>query len=218
LAGVPTKTIRFWEDQHLLPPPARTPAGYRDYDPAILERLAFIRHAQAAGLTLDAIRQVLDISDGGQPPCVHVAGLIARRLTEVEARLAELALTRDQLAALAARAAAQDPADCRGYCSIITAEAPPAAAAASPARHQRNLLLTFPWAGRRRIGAMKITRDEVRRLVEAGAQLVEVLPWDEFDDEHLPGAISLPLKSLTAETSAVLDRSRPVIVYCWDGL
>ena len=118
-AGVPAKTIRFWEDQHLLPPPARTPAGYRDYDPAILERLAFIRRAQAAGLTLDAIGQVLDISDGGQPPCVHVAGLIARRLTEVEARLAELARTRDQLAALAARAAAQDPADCRGYCSII---------------------------------------------------------------------------------------------------
>ncbi len=124
---VPAKTIRFWEDRHLLPSPARTPAGYRDYDPAILERLAFIRHAQAAGLTLDAIGQVLDIGDGGQPPCVHVAGLIARRLTEVEARLAELARTRDQLAALAARAAAQDPADCRGYCSIIAAGAPPAA-------------------------------------------------------------------------------------------
>jgi len=118
-SGVPAKTIRFWEDQHLLPAPARTPAGYRDYDPAILERLAFIRHAQAAGLTLEHIRQVLDIRDGGQPPCVHVSGLIARRLAEVEARLAELARTRDQLVVLAARAAAQDPADCRGYCSII---------------------------------------------------------------------------------------------------
>ena len=118
-SGVSAKTIRFWEDQHLLPAPARTPAGYRDYDPAILERLAFIRHAQAAGLTLEHIRQVLDIRDEGQPPCVHVAGLIARRLAEVEARLAELARARDQLAALAARAAAQDPADCRGYCSII---------------------------------------------------------------------------------------------------
>ena len=75
--------------------------------------------AQAARLTLEHIRQVLDISDGGQPPCVHVTGLIARRLAEVEARLADLARTRDQLTALAARAAAQDPADCRGYCSII---------------------------------------------------------------------------------------------------
>ncbi len=118
-AGVPAKTIRFWEDQALLPPPARTPSGYRDYDPAILERLAFIRHAQAAGLTLGHIRQVLDIRGGGQPPCVHVTGLISQRLAEVEARLAELARARDQLAALAERAAAQDPADCRGYCSII---------------------------------------------------------------------------------------------------
>src|SRR6516164_4946329 len=121
-AGVTAKTVRFWEDQRLLPPPARTPAGYRDYGPAVLERLAFIRHAQAAGLTLDAIRQVLEVRDGGQPPCVHVTGLIAQRLAEVEARLAELARTRDQLAALAGRAAAQDPADCRGYCSIIAAE------------------------------------------------------------------------------------------------
>ena len=68
---------------------------------------------------MDAIRQVLEVRDGGQPPCVHVTGLIAQRLAEVEARLAELARTRDQLAALAGRAAAQDPADCRGYCSII---------------------------------------------------------------------------------------------------
>ena len=118
-AGVPAKTIRFWEDQGLLPAPARTAAGYRDYGPAILERLAFIRHAQAAGLTLEHIRQVLGIRDGGQPPCVHVTGLIARRLGEVEARLAELGRARDQLLLLAGRAAAQDPADCRGYCSIL---------------------------------------------------------------------------------------------------
>ena len=118
-SGVPAKTIRFWEDQHLLPAPARTPAGYRDYDQAILERLAFIRHAQAAGLILEHIGQILDIRDDGQPPCVHVGGLIARRLAEVETRLAELARTRDQLAALSVRAAAQDPADCRGYCSVF---------------------------------------------------------------------------------------------------
>jgi DNA-binding transcriptional MerR regulator len=118
-AGVTTKTVRFWEDQHLLPSPARTAAGYRDYDPAIVERLAFIRHAQAAGLTLEHIRQVLDIRDGGQPPCVHVTGLIIQRLGEVEARMAELTRTRDQLVILAARAAAQNPADCHGYCSIV---------------------------------------------------------------------------------------------------
>ena len=119
-AGVPAKTIRFWEDRCLLPLPDRTPAGYREYGPDILERLAFIRRSQAAGLTLGQIRQVLQVRDSGQAPCVHVTGLIARRLAEVEARLADLTRARGQLVVLAARAAEQDPAGCRGYCSIIT--------------------------------------------------------------------------------------------------
>jgi rhodanese-related sulfurtransferase len=64
-----------------------------------------------------------------------------------------------------------------------------------------------------------VDRDEVQRLVEARAQLVEVLPRDEYDEEHLPGAISLPLKSLTRESAAaVIDPGRAVVVYCWDGL
>ena len=64
-----------------------------------------------------------------------------------------------------------------------------------------------------------IARDQVQRLVADGAQLVEVLPADEFDEEHLPGAIHLPLKSLTADSAgAALDRGRPIVVYCWDGL
>jgi rhodanese-related sulfurtransferase len=63
-----------------------------------------------------------------------------------------------------------------------------------------------------------VTRDEALRLVEGGAQLVEVLPAEDYEEEHLQGAISLPLRELTAETAAVLDRGRPVIVYCWDGL
>ena len=62
-----------------------------------------------------------------------------------------------------------------------------------------------------------IDRDELQRLLrEEHAQLVEVLPPDEYDDEHLPGAINLPLKALDRETTAQLDRERPVIVYCHD--
>ena len=60
--------------------------------------------------------------------------------------------------------------------------------------------------------------DRVRALVERGAQLVEVLPEPEYRGEHLPGAISLPLKRLNGATAAVLDRRRAVIVYCWDAL
>ena len=58
----------------------------------------------------------------------------------------------------------------------------------------------------------------VRALLANGAQLVEVLPEDEYREEHLPGAISIPLKRLDAASAAVLDRGRPVIVYCWDLL
>ncbi len=61
-----------------------------------------------------------------------------------------------------------------------------------------------------------IDRQEVQRLVAAGAQLVEVLPQDEYEEEHLPGAISIPLKTLTRDTASQLDRNRPVITYCND--
>jgi rhodanese-related sulfurtransferase len=66
--------------------------------------------------------------------------------------------------------------------------------------------------------ATRIDLAQLQKLVDGGGQLVEVLPAAEFADEHLPGAINLPLKQLEATTAARLDRSRPVIVYCWDGL
>jgi len=62
-----------------------------------------------------------------------------------------------------------------------------------------------------------IGRDELRILTSKGAQLVEVLPRDEYEWAHLPGAVSLPLKELD-EGMGQLDRSRPVIVYCHDSL
>ena len=62
----------------------------------------------------------------------------------------------------------------------------------------------------------EIGRDDVHRLVEGGAQLVEVLPAKEYQDEHLPGAINIPLKKLDQQTTAGLRRDRPVIVYCYD--
>ena len=63
----------------------------------------------------------------------------------------------------------------------------------------------------------EIDRKQVQNLVGQGAQLVEVLPTDEYEEDHLPGAISLPLRRLETEAVDVLDRSRPVIVYCWDA-
>jgi phage shock protein E len=57
----------------------------------------------------------------------------------------------------------------------------------------------------------------LRRLLNQGAQLVEVLPAQEYTEINLPGAVNIPLKTLTA-TTAGLDRVRSVIVYCWDAL
>jgi len=61
-----------------------------------------------------------------------------------------------------------------------------------------------------------ITREEVRELVATGAQLVNVLPSEEFEQAHLPGSISLPLKQLDAHSAASLRRDRAVICYCFD--
>jgi rhodanese-related sulfurtransferase len=66
--------------------------------------------------------------------------------------------------------------------------------------------------------ATRIDLAQLQELLDGGGQLVEVLPAAEYADEHLPGAISLPLKQLDATTAAQLDPARPVIVYCWDSL
>jgi rhodanese-related sulfurtransferase len=64
---------------------------------------------------------------------------------------------------------------------------------------------------------ISIDRDEVQRLVaQEAAQVVEVLPAVEYEDEHIAGAINIPLKELDEEATRLLDRGRPVIVYCYD--
>lgn len=61
-----------------------------------------------------------------------------------------------------------------------------------------------------------IAKDEVRKLLELGARLVEVLPREEYKEAHLPGAINVPLKALDRRTTTRLRRDAPVIVYCHD--
>jgi rhodanese-related sulfurtransferase len=61
-----------------------------------------------------------------------------------------------------------------------------------------------------------IERERLAELLKTGAQLVEVLPAAEYDEEHLPGAINIPLKEIDREAPSRLERNAPVIVYCWD--
>jgi rhodanese-related sulfurtransferase len=64
----------------------------------------------------------------------------------------------------------------------------------------------------------QITYPRLRALLDGGAQLVEALPEADWEQLHLPGAISIPLRAMEAERTEVLDRARPVITYCWDGV
>jgi DNA-binding transcriptional MerR regulator len=125
---VTAHTLRFWEQRGLLLDPGRTPGGYRDYPPAAVERVAFVRRAQAAGLTRDQIQSVLDVSDDGQRPCPQVAAFVIERLAEVDARLDELAHTRSHLAALRTRLDRQEdgePINAKEVCPAIDRHSSP---------------------------------------------------------------------------------------------
>ena len=61
-----------------------------------------------------------------------------------------------------------------------------------------------------------IARNDVQRLMATGVQLVEVLPADEYNETHLPGAINIPLKKLNRQSIEVLNQTRPIITYCHD--
>jgi DNA-binding transcriptional MerR regulator len=119
--GLATSAIRFYEDKGLIPGPRRTNAGYRDYDPSVVERIEFIRAGQAVGLTLRQLSQVLEIRDRGEAPCHHVADLLDARIQEVDERIRDLNDLRRDLEALRERAADFDPADCppESVCQVI---------------------------------------------------------------------------------------------------
>ena len=121
-AGISTKAIRYYEQIGILTPPARTASGYHTYDQTAIGRLGFVRAAQAVGLTLGEIRQVIAFRDNGQAPCAHVTDLLQRRTAELDARIAELQQLRGELRQLAQRAATLDPEQCppERVCHIIT--------------------------------------------------------------------------------------------------
>lgn len=112
MAGTTTKTLRFYEERGLLPEPARTPSGYRDYPPEVLNRLDFIRRGRNAGLTLAQISEILNRRDTGQAPCHHVEELLAHRLAQLDRQIGDLHVLRGSVAALQQGAAAADPDAC----------------------------------------------------------------------------------------------------------
>jgi len=120
--GTTTKTIRFYESIGLLDEPERTSSGYRDYGRSAVERLGFVKQAQATGLTLDEIGSILQIKDRGGRSCEHTRGLLASHLNAIDERIEELRRARIELRRMFDRAAALDPADCDdpNRCQVIT--------------------------------------------------------------------------------------------------
>ena len=88
--GVPTSTLRFYERTGLLRPDARTGGNYREYSQQSVERLRFIRSAQATGFSLADVRELLSLTHSDEPPCEEVLALTRQRLAEVRQRLKEL--------------------------------------------------------------------------------------------------------------------------------
>jgi DNA-binding transcriptional MerR regulator len=117
-----TRTIRYYERLGLLRPPRRATNGYRDYDADVVARLAFIRAAQVDGFTLAEIHGIIALRDCGKAPCRHVRALIDQHRADIARRIDVLERLRTELAHLAERGRALDPADCRpnAVCEIIT--------------------------------------------------------------------------------------------------
>jgi len=88
--GIPISTIRFYERTGLFKPDARTGGNYRAYGERALDRLRFIRSAQATGFSLDDVRELLSLTHSDGPPCDEVLTLTQKRLAEVRERLKEL--------------------------------------------------------------------------------------------------------------------------------
>ncbi len=120
--GLPSQTIRFYEHEGLLPPARRQTNGYRVYDDTTLNRLGFIRAAQAAGLTLSEIRSIVDLRDDGDAPCTHVTALLHTKLDDVRVRRQELDTLASELEHLLTRSQRLDPVNCTetDICHILT--------------------------------------------------------------------------------------------------
>ncbi len=99
LAGVGIEALRFYEKGGLLERPGRTHSGYRLYDESVLERISFIKRAQALGFTLDEISQLIQHKRAGESPCDEVREIVRTRLHELDERIERMVKYRTELTA-----------------------------------------------------------------------------------------------------------------------
>ena len=111
--GAKVQTIRYYEKIELMPEAERTASEQRRYGDAALDRLAFIRHARDLGFELDAIRELLDLSDRPDRPCADVDAIARRHLEAVERRIARPEALQLKLGRMLAQCGKGRVADCR---------------------------------------------------------------------------------------------------------
>ena len=111
--GTNIETIRYYERIGLLPAPGRTAANYRSYGPAHRSRLSFVRHSRELGFTIEEIRSLLDLLDDPARDCGEADRIATAHLQQVEAKIAQLTLLRDELARIVGRCRGGAAADCR---------------------------------------------------------------------------------------------------------
>jgi len=111
--GCKVQTIRYYEEIGLMPEPARTAGNQRRYDQRHVDRLAFIRHSRELGFSLEAIRELLSLSDRPEQPCDAVDQLARRQLEQVEQRLAQLSVLKAELERMIEQCAGGRVRDCR---------------------------------------------------------------------------------------------------------
>lgn len=112
-AGVKIPTIRYYEQIGLLPEAERSAGNQRLYSGKALDRLTFIRHARELGFTLEAIRDLLSLSDNPDQPCAAADAIAKAQLAEIEKRLTRLASLKVELKRMVAQCAGGSIADCR---------------------------------------------------------------------------------------------------------
>jgi Cu(I)-responsive transcriptional regulator len=118
--GVNVETIRYYEKIALMPPPVRSRGGYRQYGRSHVQRLRFIRRGRDLGFSIESIRALLTLAEQPELPCGDADRIVARHLDEVDRKIADLALLREELRRMT---------NCRGHvvaeCRIIASLAAP---------------------------------------------------------------------------------------------
>jgi Zn(II)-responsive transcriptional regulator len=94
------ETIRYYERSGLLPLPARSESNYRLFAPTAIQRIRFIKRAQAVGFSLDEIRSLLDLKFAPEATCGDVRSMVDSKIDDIDQKIAALQAMRDELAVL----------------------------------------------------------------------------------------------------------------------